>query len=144
MKISTGPEIYRFKHEEVIKRFEGDLSYIGEMMIRGNCWAVYKAANPNREKGHKDYMMLGEFAGRFWVSGCTEDEMSTERWQNAIMCRGCGEILFSKFTHDYKTCSCENRTMIDGGGSYQRYGGKQMGLVRPIKYDAISGEVKDA
>jgi len=48
---------------------------------------------------------------------------------NRIQCKGCGEVLTSYNRHDYKTCGCENETMIDGGTDYQRYGGKDLSLV---------------
>jgi hypothetical protein len=48
---------------------------------------------------------------------------------NRIQCRECGEVLTSYNRHDYKTCGCENATMVDGGTDYQRYGGKDLALV---------------
>ena len=48
---------------------------------------------------------------------------------NRVQCRECGEVLISYNRHDYKTCGCENATMVDGGTDYQRYGGKDLALV---------------
>ena len=48
---------------------------------------------------------------------------------NRIQCKNCNEVLISYNRHDYKTCSCENKTMIDGGTAYQRYGGKDLNLI---------------
>jgi hypothetical protein len=48
---------------------------------------------------------------------------------NRVQCRECGEVLTSYNRHDYKTCACYNETMVDGGTDYQRYGGKDLGLV---------------
>jgi hypothetical protein len=48
---------------------------------------------------------------------------------NRVQCKECGEVLTSYHGHDYKTCSCENVTMVDGGTNYQRYGGKDLDLV---------------
>jgi len=45
---------------------------------------------------------------------------------NRVKCLECGEILTSYSRHDYKTCSCTNVTMIDGGLEYQRFGGMDM------------------
>ncbi len=45
---------------------------------------------------------------------------------NRIQCLNCGEILESKFRHDFQRCSCENRTFTDGGNDYYRYGGMDM------------------
>jgi len=61
---------------------------------------------------------------------------------NAIKCLNCGEILVSYHRHDYKTCSCENETMIDGGLDYSRYGGKDLTLIETnYLYDDVSFEV---
>jgi hypothetical protein len=48
---------------------------------------------------------------------------------NRVQCKSCGEVLTSYHRHDYKTCGCENETMVDGGTAYQRYGGKDLDLV---------------
>lgn len=48
---------------------------------------------------------------------------------NRVQCKSCGEVLTSYNRHDYKTCSCENQTMVDGGNEYQRYGGADLDLV---------------
>lgn len=48
---------------------------------------------------------------------------------NRVKCRECGEVLTSYHRHDYKTCGCENDTMVDGGNEYQRYGGVDLALV---------------
>ena len=49
---------------------------------------------------------------------------------NSVTCLECGETLVSFHTHDYKTCSCENETIVDGGLSYGRYGGKDLDKVK--------------
>lgn len=38
---------------------------------------------------------------------------------NKIRCHFCGEIIESKYTHDFATCSC-GRVSVDGGRSYLR------------------------
>ena len=43
---------------------------------------------------------------------------------NKIKCSQCGEILESKFRHDFQQCQCSNETFIDGGNDYCRCGGK--------------------
>ena len=48
---------------------------------------------------------------------------------NRVQCKACGEVLTSYNRHDYKTCSCTNETMVDGGNEYQRYGGANLDLV---------------
>ena len=48
---------------------------------------------------------------------------------NRVQCKNCGQVLTSYNRHDYKTCECENKTMVDGGNEYQRYGGLNLDLV---------------
>lgn len=35
-----------------------------------------------------------------------------------IKCLKCGEILESKFRHDFQMCHCDNQTAVDGGNDY--------------------------
>ena len=56
--------------------------------------------------------------------------MEKQLVHNSVTCLECGETLISFHTHDYKTCSCENETMVDGGLSYGRYGGKDLNKVQ--------------
>jgi hypothetical protein len=39
--------------------------------------------------------------------------------RNAVECGQCGDIIESRFTHDFKWCSCHN-VAVDGGLSYAR------------------------
>ena len=39
-----------------------------------------------------------------------------------IKCLNCDLILESTHTHDFHSCDCENRTYIDGGNDYMRFG----------------------
>lgn len=48
---------------------------------------------------------------------------------NQITCLECNTVLVSEHRHDYKTCSCPNETMIDGGHEYVRYGGKDLSKI---------------
>ena len=39
--------------------------------------------------------------------------------RNAIQCKHCGDVIESKSTHDYVTCSC-GACSVDGGHEYLR------------------------
>ena len=39
--------------------------------------------------------------------------------KNAIKCNHCGDVIESKYTHDFKWCSCKT-VAVDGGLSYAR------------------------
>jgi len=41
----------------------------------------------------------------------------------AIQCKKCLDIIYSRSTHDFKTCSCR-RINIDGGFEYTKINGK--------------------
>ena len=56
--------------------------------------------------------------------------MEKQLVHNSVTCLECGETLVSFHTHDYKTCSCDNETSVDGGLSYGRYGGKDLSKVK--------------
>ena len=49
---------------------------------------------------------------------------------NSVTCLECGETLVSYYRHDYKTCSCPNQAMTDGGTAYLRYGAKDMSKIK--------------
>jgi hypothetical protein len=38
-----------------------------------------------------------------------------------IMCKHCGDTLYSNFRHDYKVCKC-GKVSVDGGSDYLRMG----------------------
>jgi hypothetical protein len=40
--------------------------------------------------------------------------------RNAIRCRHCGDIIESRYGHDFKFCSC-GRVAVDGGLAYARW-----------------------
>ncbi len=61
------------------------------------------------------------------------------KYPNVIKCLQCKMILVSFDRHDYKTCSCPNRTMIDGGHDYLRYGGKDLTKIQVLKIIKMPG-----
>lgn len=50
--------------------------------------------------------------------------------RNRIRCRNCGEVLESKYRHDFQVCKCwrdskgEEGVAVDGGNDYRRFVGK--------------------
>lgn len=40
---------------------------------------------------------------------------------NKIQCRHCGDVIESRYTHDFKFCSC-GAVFVDGGCEYLRRG----------------------
>jgi hypothetical protein len=56
-----------------------------------------------------------------------------------VKCLSCGEVLESKYRHDFQECSCSNGTYVDGGNDYMRIGGAVLELI-----EVIPQEVKPA
>lgn len=52
-----------------------------------------------------------------------------EKLLTYVKCEICQEKLVSHSPHDYKTCGCENGTMVDGGYEYTRFGGMDISKV---------------
>ena len=127
---------YGFSHTKVKKKFEGDLSYCGTFSVKGfsNPVAVYHSKNPNREKSHKDYLLLWNTSSGGFVSGMDAEEMKKERYQEGIYCTKCKELLYSVTTHDYRECSC-GLCFVDGGKDYLRTNTQNIVLI-----DLITGK----
>lgn len=137
---------FGFDHKVVNENFGGELTYIRTFSIRGYHWAVYKAANPDREKGHKDYMMLctsptgvGGVGGH--VSGSTPEQMEAERYQEGVLCTGCDTVIYSINRHHFHKCGCKLEAFVDGGKDYLRRGGYSMESQDIVKIDLITGEL---
>jgi hypothetical protein len=58
--------------------------------------------------------------------------------QNEAQCRKCGEIIFSRHTHDFVACSC-GAIAVDGGISYiRRVGNPEDFIDRSLQMDEIA------
>lgn len=139
------------KHEAVCKKFEGELSFINYMCItdtKGNSYigAVYKAAKPNKKKGHKKYMVLFSqlnpetLKSQFYVTGKTEAEMKKDRIHNGVLCTHCKDVIVSLSGHDFVNCSC-GEAFIDGGKNYIRYGGGDLSKLKLVKVDLLTDKI---
>lgn len=61
-----------------------------------------------------------------------------------VQCTKCQKRLFSFHVHDYKLCGCPNKTMVDGGPNYLRYGWNKLKPKRiywTYKQDGIYPEI---
>jgi hypothetical protein len=135
---------YGFKTENVDKKFEGGLTYCNTFCLKGSYYpyAVYSVANPNREKGHKDYLLLWVSLGIVLVGGIDKDEMEKWRYQNGVECLKCGDVLYSVYCHDFHTCKC-GKVAVDGGRDYLKISGN-VGEWRQITFDLVENKVKEA
>lgn len=131
---------YGLKHDEVAKRFEGDLSYVGDMCLEtGQTVAVYKAASPNKFKGHKKFMLLQiRTSGGGIVGGMDLKDIKKHSVHQAVLCTECNTVLYSVHRHHYHTCDCPNETFVDGGKDYLRAGAMSMEKVKTGTYDVLT------
>ncbi|WP_242227503.1 hypothetical protein [Bacillus cereus group sp. BfR-BA-01315] len=54
--------------------------------------------------------------------------------RNAIQCRKCGDVIESKFTHDFKYCLCGS-VGVDGGLEYARITGEPENVIELHEYE---------
>jgi len=130
---------YGFDTDKVCKHFEGDLTYLNTFCVKKAYLpdAVFKNANPNRSKNHKDFMLLWVNARNDWmVSGMNTDEMEEHRYQTGMYCPDCKEVIYSVNRHDYRKCTC-GKCMVDGGKDYFR---TNMGG-QPVKIDLLTDKI---
>lgn len=112
---------FGFDHESVKQKFEGSPVYCNDLDIDGRTWAVYYVAEPNIEKGHKNFMMLTDAGDRgMYVSGMNKARADNYRKVNAMHCLKCDEVIYSPHRHAMITCECKS-VSIDGGSEYSRY-----------------------
>lgn len=52
-----------------------------------------------------------------------------------VRCGVCDTTLESKHRHDFVGCGCSNRTFVDGGNDYLRYGGMDMTQIFVVRDD---------
>jgi hypothetical protein len=143
-------EWFGFNHEKVRERFEGSPEFVGEFDMDGTTWAVYSVAEPNRAKGHKDFMLLttgslagsaGDAARPTIVSGRDRAGMEPYRLQHAVHCLECDSVIYSVHRHDYRGCGCPNEAVVDGGRDYFRFGAADMSRVRRVTLDLLAGRM---
>jgi hypothetical protein len=143
-------EYYGLVHSAVNQKFTGGLTFLCEMTIRGEYrpWAFYLCADPDRSKGHKEIVMIRVDGGDdelskkvLWVTGMALEDFK-KKWakHDAVKCLECGRVMHSINRHDYKTCGCPQKTMVDGGRDYLRCGGVSMAKVQVGTIDFLSGK----
>ena len=58
-----------------------------------------------------------------------ETEPDIQIVYNAVKCLVCNKTIVSHHQHDYVTCGCENKAMVDGGTVYDRYGAADLSKI---------------
>lgn len=103
--------------------------------------AVYHAAEPNQEKGHKEFMLLQVWSqGSGIVSGMDRKTLEKHAKHPAALCLNCNTVLYSVHRHHFHKCGCENDTFIDGGKEYYapRVGAMDLSRVQLGYYNVLT------
>lgn len=144
----THTPYYRFIIKKVKERYKAD-QFLGEFQVRlpkggwsGQPVAVFTAPNPDLSLGHKPYIGLFSFDDQIAITGFTVEQMEQNRYHAAIHCPVCEEVIYSRYRHDYKKCSCGN-AMVDGGRDYLRFGYKPELYVNVVTLDLLTGNIID-
>jgi len=138
---------YGFNHKAVAKKFEGNLSYCADFCANDEYSpvAVYKAKSPNKEKGHKKYMLLqlDSNNGYVLVRGMTQKEINKWRYQDAIHCLNCNMVVYSVNRHHYNGCDCVvEQVAIDGGKDYTKVSYNECSNYKMVTLDLLTGKIK--
>ena len=57
-----------------------------------------------------------------------------------VKCLECGEVLESKFRHNFVSCGCPNEAFVDGGNDYLRCGGKDLDKIEFLEEECTDNE----
>lgn len=136
---------YGLDHKAVGEHMEGEFTYKNNFFIEKlqEVGAVYYNTKPNREKDHKDYLIIfGKYDpvtenSKLFVTGLDTEDMKKERYQDGVYCSCCEDVIYSMYRHDYRECSCK-KCFIDGGKDYTKTGTE--GQV--VKIDLLERTVK--
>ena len=136
---------YGFNTDKACEHFEGDLTYLNTFCVLGRYKpvAVFRNADPDRSKNHKDFLLLyttTDPATRkevTMITGIDADVMEDHRYQKGMYCPDCNEVIYSVNRHDYRKCKC-GRCMVDGGKDYFRT--NMAGT--PVKIDLLTDDVE--
>lgn len=139
---------YGINHSEFIRKFDKKLKFIRYMSLDLGAneefdvvAAVYKSSDPDRSKGHKDYVLLYSLNGGFYISGMDSSEIKKQSIVSGVLCTSCNTALFSLSNHNYHGCGCSNQTTVDGGKFYLRIGAKDLSLTKLVNIDLLTGKV---
>ena len=135
---------YALDHDKIKVQFDGDPQFVNEFCVNGEYSpsAVYYVEKPNLDKGHKNWMLLTKQNNQWFVRGMTNEEIEKWRYQDAIHCLECDEVIYSVNRHDYNKCSC-NSVGIDGGREYTKTTWKPNTKYVLVTLDLLNSTISD-
>lgn len=130
---------YGFDHTAVRAKLEGDLTYCNTFCVLDEYHpvAVYKAATPDRAKGHKDYVLLNPQ----WIRGMDAAHIEPYRYQDGMHCHKCDTVVYSIMRHDFHHCECE-KVAIDGGRDYTKRSYETGAKFSNVSIDLLTDEIR--
>lgn len=134
---------YGFKHTEVNKMFDGELTYLNDICVNDEYQpvAVYRVKKPNYKKGHKKFLLLQVLPNNSGcVRGMSPKEMKKWRYQSGIRCVSCQDIIYSVMRHDFKHCKC-GKVNINGGKNYTKIGFETGSDFENITIDLLTDKI---
>lgn len=138
------PNWYGFDHVKVDEMFKGGLTFVNDFCVNSEYKpsAIYRAATPDTSKGHKKYMLLTNTDSGFVVRGMDEQQIEQFRFQDAIHCRSCGDVIYSVMRHDFRSCTCGN-VSIDGGRDYTKVSYQPNADYQNMVVDLLTDTISD-
>ena len=138
------PNWYSFDHAAVTKKFEGNPQFCNDFCVKGEYQpsAVYYSKKPNKRKKHKTYMLLTKSDGQFYIRGMSPREMNKYRYQSALYCLSCKDIIYSVMRHDFRSCTC-GKVSVDGGKDYFKISYKPRARWKQVTVDLLTDLISD-
>jgi hypothetical protein len=138
------PNWYGLDHSKVSSTFEGNPTFVNDFCVRGEYQpsAVYYCPNPNRRKKHRKFVLLTSSGGQMYIRGMSPREMNKFRYQDAVHCLSCDDVVYSINRHDFRHCSCGN-VSIDGGKDYTKISFKSKAKYKMVVLDLLTDLISD-
>ena len=125
-KINHHEPYYKLDHDIILKNFNAT-RFVGEFCLIGCNLPVnvYYNENPDKNKGYNNYFYIfPEKLNKIIIGSLNKKEVEKNRYQDAVACLKCDEIIYSKYPHDFHSCSCSS-VYVDGGRDYLKISGNK-------------------
>jgi len=139
------PDWFGIDYKALAASLEGSCTYLNTFCILGEYSpsAIFKCASPNKAKGHQKYVLLSKSAGQWFIRGMSAQQMAKFRYQDAIHCLSCDDVIYSVMRHDMNRCTC-GKVSIDGGKDYTRIGFDSKSPFQSVTIDLLTDVVTDS
>lgn len=138
------PNWYQFNHAAVKSMYSGGLNFVNEFCVNGEYQpsAIYRADKPDRSKGHKKYMLITKDSKGYVIRGMSAQKMQQFRYQDALHCLSCDDVIYSVMRHDFRACSC-GKVKIDGGRDYTQVSYDPNAPHELVTLDLLTDKISD-